>query len=123
MSYADKIQYKQAVWQYIIDHSLPQKDGYMRILFYVKDKADFDKRVMYRLRGFKRYDDEDTKARCKERLEEFNKYKQYHTAQSHIATCRHEIATKIDATGTLKDRIILWAYRKTRDYLFYENRT
>ena len=45
------------LWQYFMDHSKMQPNGYWQILFYVKDVNDFWRRLHYRHTGeFKRYD-------------------------------------------------------------------
>jgi hypothetical protein len=46
-----------ALWQYFIDHSNIEPNGYHRIGFHVKDMDDFWKRVFARYSGdFKRYE-------------------------------------------------------------------
>jgi len=48
--------WKQAVWQYIMDHSTPTKDGF-KITFFVQNEGKFWSKVRARQRGyFKRYD-------------------------------------------------------------------
>lgn len=48
---------EDGIWQYIIDHSKVQPNGYLGIQFYVKDLDDFWRRVYARARGdFARYD-------------------------------------------------------------------
>jgi outer membrane cobalamin receptor len=117
MSYGEKQEYKNVVWQYILDHALVQKDGYMRILFYIKDKKDFDKRVMYRLRGFKRYDEEDFKEASNRRLEEVNKWK--NTYNYHLAkTIKINKRIEEIKVGKLRDKLLFWFYKKIKNYLF-----
>ena len=48
---------KKAVWQYLIDHTTIQKNGYMGVQLYYKDNNDLWKRIHAREQGkFKRYD-------------------------------------------------------------------
>ncbi len=48
---------ESALWQYFIDHSRIQPNGYVGILFYVKDMDDFWQRLYARYTGdFARYD-------------------------------------------------------------------
>lgn len=48
---------EDAIWQYFIDHSLIQDNGYFGIQFYIKDVDDFWRRVSARYYGdFTRYD-------------------------------------------------------------------
>jgi len=59
MNYGEKNKLKKAVWQFLIDHSKIQTNGYLGFLFYVRDEKDFWRRVKYRqLTGFQRYDPE-----------------------------------------------------------------
>lgn len=48
---------KKIVWQYLIDHSRVTANGYLHIVLYMKDELDFYKRVMSRLSGYSRKDD------------------------------------------------------------------
>ncbi len=57
---------KGAIWQYFIDHSVIQPNGYYGIMFYIKDLDDFWKRVYDRYTGdFKRYDISEKKSKMK----------------------------------------------------------
>lgn len=99
-----------ALWQYFLDHSRIQKNGFFGIMFYIRDMDDFWKRVHARYTGeFQRYD----KLR-KEHLQENKGYfmwKRQSRKQS-------EIATRIDKEGSLKEKATLWTYRKSRESLF-----
>jgi hypothetical protein len=48
---------EDSFWQYFIDHSTVEANGYYKILFHVKDIDDFWRRLYARYTGeFKRYD-------------------------------------------------------------------
>lgn len=100
---------EDSLWQYFIDHSRIQKNGYFGIMFYVRDVNDFWKRLHARASGnFIRYD----------------KLKKA-TAMADIelnvmrgkARQWNEICVKVDKTGNRKAKIALFLNRKTRDYL------
>lgn len=56
MKYGEKVDLKKAVWQYLLDHSKVQPNGYLGFLFYVKDEKDLWRRIKYRqTTGFQRY--------------------------------------------------------------------
>ena len=47
---------REAIWQWLIDHSKVEDTGFLNIRFYLKDQDDFWKRVHYRYTGqFERY--------------------------------------------------------------------
>ena len=50
---------KQIVWQYLLDHSRVTTNGYLHIVLYMKDEADFHKRVKTRLSGYSRKEDKE----------------------------------------------------------------
>ena len=54
--YQEKVT-KRIVWQYLLDHSRVTANGYLHIVLYMKDKPDFYKRVMSRMSGYSRKDD------------------------------------------------------------------
>lgn len=118
MSYGEKQEYKRMVWQYLCDHSLVQKDGYRRILFYIKDREDFDRRVQYRLRGFKRNEDEyliEVQNKIIEKVKAMERAKWY---SDMLNKKKDEIVKEIEASWKLHKKIILWLHRKTKNYLF-----
>jgi hypothetical protein len=100
---------QDALMQYFYDHSRLQKNGYWGIMFYMKDEDDFWKRLHSRYTGdFKRYD----------RLEKEKKSNSfwYHNI---ISEKRRRIVEDIDKKGTIKEKIILFLYRKSKNFLFY----
>jgi len=49
--------YKNGLWQYLVDHYRIEPNGNLRVMFYVRDKADFFRRVQARVDGqFMRYE-------------------------------------------------------------------
>lgn len=67
---------EEALWQYFIDHSKIQPNGYFGILFYVKNLDDFWKRLFYRYSGeYIRYDVEEKQRHQDEQIARFLKAK------------------------------------------------
>ena len=67
---------EDALWQYFIDHSRIQPNGYLGILFYVKNVDDFWRRLFYRSFGeYIRYDIEEKERYQDEQIARFLKYK------------------------------------------------
>jgi hypothetical protein len=101
---------EDAIWQYFIDHSKIQPNGYLGIMFYVKDVDDFWKRVYARYTGdFKRYD------KLEKQMRQDSIAFSIMKADSRR---KSKVTDRIDSDGTLKEKMILWLYRKTRDILF-----
>jgi len=104
---------EDALWQYFIDHSKIQKNGYYGIQFYVRDIDDFWRRLFARFTGeFRRYD----------KLEKAHKNAmiEYWMYQKR-ANALGKVCEKIDKTGSMRDKIMLFAYRKAREYLLKKN--
>lgn len=105
-------QQEDALWQYFIDHSILETSTFFRISFGVRDVDDFWKRVYARYTGeFSRYN----------KLEKAQKQQQ--TAHNfEIARNRKhaEITNRIDASGSLWERLILWLHRKTKVMIYGE---
>lgn len=100
---------EDALWQYLVDHTNVEPNGYYRILFHVRDVDDFWRRVYARYTGdFKRYD----------KLE-----KQYQNEKLGIhifkkmADRMNKNVTAIAKRGTLFDKLILKLYRFSRKYI------
>lgn len=103
-----------AIWQYLIDHSKIQSNGYLGVLLYFRDKADFWRRVQSRYDGYSRKDIEKIEEKaCKQHII-WTTYKYY----KKMSKKNYTIATRIDKDGSLKEKVCLWLYRKTRNYLF-----
>lgn len=67
---------EDALWQYFIDHSKIQPNGYLGILFYVKDVDDFWRRLFYRYSGeYTRYDIEEKTRNQESQIARFLKAK------------------------------------------------
>lgn len=98
---------REAIWQWLIDHSHTLPTGYLRIYCNLKNQDDFWKRVHYRYTGqFERYN----------KLEKANEQSfaamkiQQRKAKEFGDRCQ-----KISEEGNLYYKIILWLYRKTRN--------
>ena len=115
----DNEDYRKFVWQYLIDHSNIESNGNLRILFYVKSRQDFEKRLEQRvLKDFQRYDVEITQRDADLAKEQFTKYEAYYFANKKKRDTGAGILGQIDKDGKAVKRIVLWIYRKTKDYLF-----
>ncbi len=102
-------QQEDAIWQYIIDHSKIQKNGYYGIMFYVRDLDDFWRRVAARFYGdYARYD-KLKKAHAMANIE-FN-------IMQRMARQWSNTVWYVDKHGTPFQKVCLWLNRKTRDYL------
>lgn len=101
---------EDAIWQYIIDHSKVQPNGFLGVMFYVRDVDDFWKRVNARYTGqFKRY----------ERLDK--EHRQQNTAlfvATSISKRAERITAEIQSGKQYHKRVLLWVYRKCREYLY-----
>jgi hypothetical protein len=100
---------EDALWQYFLDHSKIQKNGYIGVLFYIKNIDDFWRRLYARFTGeFKRYDKlerENQMANCA-----LNVMKK-------MGNNLNKTMTIIKEKGTMFDKIILKCYKMSRDYL------
>lgn len=106
---------RNAIWQYFLDHSKRQRNGYYGFLFYVKDENDFWDRVEYRYTGGfirnKMSDEEFEKSRNNNIFSELYYFKR-------IAKKHNEVVQKIKLENNFYKKIILFFYRKSRNYLF-----
>ncbi len=101
---------EDAIWQYIIDHSQVQKNGYLGIQLYVRDIDDFWKRIYARYTGdFQRYDKLEKQKLQDDRF--IHVYKK-------IANKNGQRAEHIDRNGSWIEKAVLWIHRKSRDYIF-----
>lgn len=101
---------EESLWQYFIDHSIIRSNGYYGIQFYIRDIDDFWKRLYARYTGqFSRYD----------KLEKQHKNEMLAV---HMFKKRADIMSrkvlKIGHSKDLKAKVILWLYRKSRDFVF-----
>lgn len=79
-------QFKDAMWQYVIDHSKIQPNGYLGIQFYCKNRKDFFDRVKAREEGFFRYEALTKEYKVQSLQDKLRKYE-------HLKSC-HRIALK-----------------------------
>lgn len=102
-----KREVRDALWQWLIDHSEVTDTGSLNIRFYVSNEDDMWRRVYYRYTGqYERYNKEERKQ-----------------GQMHSALMRYredinifgDKCQKIDTGKSLNKKFVLWLYRKTRD--------
>lgn len=106
---------KDALWQYFVDHSQVQPNGYLGLMFYVKNIDDFFERLYARATGeYKRYEVQDKETRQMNKEKMFSELVYFRK----IARRNSNTCDRILKSGTLIERIHLLVYRKTRDYLF-----
>lgn len=103
-----------ALWQYMLDHSRIQPNGYHGIQLYFKDKSDFWRRVQARYDGFKRYDIEEKEKVAAKKQVEWDTF----WVMKRIAERNGKTAKRIDKQGSLKEKATLWLYRKTKKKIF-----
>lgn len=118
MAYSDWVAFKksftneqgEALYQYFVDHSRVQKNGYLGVQFYIRDMDDFWRRLFARFNGdFKRYD----KLEKSHKQEMTGWYIMKKKADRH-----HKIVSEIEAGKNKRKKLALWLYRKMRNYLF-----
>lgn len=118
MSYGEKKNYKQAIWQYLLDHSIVQQDGYMRVKFYIKDRNDLERRLRYRLDGFERYKEEDIDKERKANIEMIIKLKTASKYSAMYNRKKDKVVKDIKESNNIYKKLILYIHRKTRHYLY-----
>jgi hypothetical protein len=114
MDYPEKSELKKAIWQYMIDHTRMQPNGYYGVQLYFKDQADFWRRVMDRMNGFKRYEEEQKELVALRKQHIIKKYHVLRDAREH----RQLKIEKIKNQGSLIQRILLEIYFRISQYLF-----
>lgn len=93
---------EDGLWQFFIDHSTATTKGKFRIVFHVEDIDDFWRRVFARYSNqFYRYEEKD-------------KQKEMRTKYGNAMRKKIEY---IREKGTLKQRLYVWLYTKTKSYL------
>ena len=106
-----------AVWQYILDHAKKTDTGNYRIFFYIHNRHQWNRKIKQRMRGVYRNEEKDLeseyngfKISYKKNMDALWYFKNY-------AEKMAKIYAKIESSGSLKDKIILWLYKKTKSYL------
>ena len=101
---------EDAIWQYFIDHSKLQPNGYWGIMFYIKDVDDFWRRLHARYTGdFTRYDKLEKKNKQDETAFNIMKWHARHMSKR---------TDQIRESGTYLEKVMLWSYQRLRDKLF-----
>ncbi len=101
---------EEAIWQYFLDHSRIQPNGFWGIMFYIRDIDDFWQRVYSRYSGnFQRYD----------------KLNKEHTQQLQACFVAYGLHNKkdrlikqINESGSVWQRTLLYVNKKTNKALF-----
>ena len=110
----DNENFKKIIWQYIIDHSQIQSNGYYGVQLYFRDKEDFWKRVEDRKNGFKRYTEEQKELISLRKQKIYRKYHQLRDSKE-----QYELQLeKIKHHGTFIEKMLLKIYFKINKYLF-----
>ncbi len=114
MSYAEKSELKNAIWQYMIDHSQIQDNGYYGVQLYFKDRDDFFKRITARGMGFKRYEEEQKEFIS---LKKQNIYQTYLVSRKKSERMDKRIK-EIQNGRNILDKFLWFVQRKCKRYLF-----
>lgn len=102
----------EAVWQYLLDHSLWTPYGY-KIVFWVRNRAEFDWKIQSRMRGVYRVAEKEEEAKLEREAQNF-----FITQKMNNKMGR--VITKIDKSGSWYDKLMLRLYRKCRDYIQWQ---
>lgn len=109
---------RKAIWQYIIDHSKVQKNGYLGVQLYIMDEEDLWKRVQARRDGeFRRYREEEKKIKQQNNI----KYYEYYLYNKRRSDKINKKVQRILKNGSVIEKILYFAYRFSRDRLFPRN--
>lgn len=101
---------KEAIWQYFLDHSKLQKNGYWGIAFYTKGERDFWQRVQARyLKEFIRYNAEEKNIKQKAKFDALDRERE--------ESQKWNKKVLIAKNGTITNRFILWTYKKCREHI------
>lgn len=93
---------EDALWQYFIDHSQVQRNGYYMILFFVRGVDDFWKRVSSRANGdYKRYSIQEKEFRLERKMNSWAR-----------------LRFKISANGNWLDKFLSWLNQKIYWHLY-----
>lgn len=102
--------FKDGIYQWFVDHSTVLNNGSLKIVAYIDGKEDFWERVSYRVRGdYARYTEREKQMK--------NKMTTYFIGQQKGIKKQKEII-RIDKSGNLFEKFMLWLYRKANNYLF-----
>lgn len=109
--FLDALALKHAVWQYLLDHSRLTPEGLFRITFFTKNQQQFWGHVKAREYGkYKRDNLQTLYQRQAQQTAFFLKHERKREEFS-----RH--CSAIDASGSWLEKLALFLYRRTRDYL------
>lgn len=100
---------KDSIWQYILDHAYPRGDLY-KITFCVKDRDDWERRIIARMNGLQRIDEKKLESKMENRNFGFLQWQKQ----------ANEFGIKINnitKNGSLFQKLTLFIYRKCRDYI------
>ena len=103
----------RAAYQYLLDHSVTGKGGMFKATVHVKNFDHFMTKVRSRAQGVHRVDEDDAKKEFEEFEKDFMTWK--------VEKLRNDKMSRrissIDGSGTTGEKLVLWIYRLTRDYL------
>lgn len=105
----------EAVWQYLIDHSIWTPYGY-KVLFWLRNKSDWEYRIKTRMDGVYRVDEKAEELKLEKEAANFFITKKMNDRMGIMIS-------KIDKGGRWYDKFALFLYRKTRDYIKWRTKT
>lgn len=101
---------REAVWQYLLDHATVNQSGSHTVTLYIKNKGEFWWRVRQReLGSYKRV----VVLEQEDRAEWLQACSRQRGFADRMSVVEYEIGKK----GSCKDKIVLYCYKKLRDYL------
>lgn len=104
-------QWQAGMWQYLMDHSSPTSSGTHSVHIIIRNKENFWGRVQSRTDGDYR------KVRA-EREEDLVAHLKACAKEREFASRLDVITYEIRESGSFKDKVILYFYKKMQDYLY-----
>lgn len=100
------------MWQYVIDHAQATPKG-IRAVLHFRNRSDFNYRIDGRMKGLYRKDEATLEKEIADYLAQIGEWKVGKALDDRLSY----VINMIHEKGTLRQRAIVWVYRKSRDYL------
>lgn len=111
-----KKDYKEAVWQYLVDHGqfVGRAKKMMRVVVYLHNRHDFEWRVKARMMGVYRNDEKELSEEYKTFMSEIDIWRW----EKRFSKNFDRLISSIDAGKRgIMEKVALWPYRQSRDYI------
>ena len=118
---------RAGVWQFMLDHASFTREGKLKVFFLIESKDDLWKRVDARIKGeYKRIDIGPMESHLKSgygkqiALQIYNASKkgEHSLRSAQISESNAVAVQRIENSGSIMDKFLLWCYRKIRNHLF-----